>query len=110
MENLGPLNFLRIPLGNMWDFPNIREKIEQDHAEFGAILLEWFCDYEPDECLAMRTQLEWALQNPTYDFKNMLVDIKTSNEDILFYFDFLLNLIKQDGCPDNAVTPPAEGA
>ena len=111
MEDLGPLNFLRIPLSNLWDAPNIREWVEKkDDTEFGPRMLRWFCRYEPDERLAIRTQMEWALQNPTYDFKNILINVKTSNEDILFYFGFLLNLIEQGGCPDDTAAPAVIGS
>ncbi|UOG74476.1 hypothetical protein MTX78_20440 [Hymenobacter tibetensis] len=98
MENLGPLNFLRIPLSNLWDAPDIRQRIEQADARFGPRMLRWYCRYEPENRKAIRTQLEWAVQHPAYDFKNILLDAKTSNEDILFYFTFLLRLIAQEKC------------
>jgi hypothetical protein len=98
MENLGPLNFLRIPLSNLWDAPDIRQRIEQADSEFGPRMLRWYCRYEPENRAAIRAQLEWALQNPAYDFKNILINVKTTNEDILFYFAFLLELIKQGEC------------
>ncbi|MCB2406864.1 hypothetical protein [Hymenobacter lucidus] len=102
MENLGPLNFLRIPLSNLWDAPNIRQRIEQADAEFGPRMLRWYCRYDAETRLAMRTQLQWAVQNPTYDFQNILVRVKTSNEDILFYFTYLLQLTEQAECPTEA--------
>jgi hypothetical protein len=98
MENLGPLNFLRIPLSNLWDAPDIRQRIEQADVEFGPRMLRWYCRYEPETRRAIRTQLEWAVQHPTYDFKRILLGVKTSNEDILFYFEFLLRLIAQEKC------------
>ncbi|UOQ53533.1 hypothetical protein [Hymenobacter cellulosivorans] len=99
MENLGPLNFLRIPLSNLWDVPDIRRRIEQADAELGPRLLRWYCRYEPETRLAIRTQLEWALQNPGYDFQKILVRVTTANEDILLYFAFLLHLIEHGQCP-----------
>lgn len=98
MENLGPLNFLRIPLSNLWDTPNIRQRIEQADAEFGPRMLRWYCRYEPETRLAMRTQLQWALQNPTYDFQKILIKVTATNEDILLYFTFLLQLIEHGEC------------
>lgn len=106
MQNLGPLNFLRIPLSSLWDAPNMRQRIEQADAEFGPRMLRWYCRYEPEARQSIRTQLEWALQNPTYDFRNILINVKTSNEDILFYFTYLLGLIEQGECP-NEEEPPA---
>jgi hypothetical protein len=98
MENLGLLNFLRIPLSNLWDAPNMRQRIEQADAEFGPRMLRWYCRYKPEDRRSIRPQLEWALQHPDYDFKNILINVKTSNEDILFYFTYLLGLIEQGEC------------
>ncbi|UOQ72689.1 hypothetical protein [Hymenobacter cellulosilyticus] len=99
MENLGPLNFLRIPLSNLWDAPNIRQRIEQADTEFGLCMLRWYCRYDAETRLTMRTQLQWALQNPTYDFQKILIRVTTSNEDILFYFSYLLHLTEHTECP-----------
>lgn len=110
MKNLGPLNFLRIPLATLWDVPDIRARIEQAEADFGPRLLRWYCRYEPETRLAIRTQLQWALQHPTYDFQNLLVDVTTSQEDILFYFAFLLELIEHGQCSDADQQYPRGGS
>jgi hypothetical protein len=106
MENLDPLNILRIPLSNLWDVPAVRQKMENDGAEFAQWHQQWYCSYSDKARADMRTQLGWALENPTYNFQQLLPRVTTSNEDILFYFTFLLNVIEQSACkPEDQFHP-----
>jgi hypothetical protein len=106
MENLGERNILRIPLSNLWDVPAIRQKIETDATAFAEWHQQWYCSYSDEARLGMHTQLRWALENPAYNFQQMLTRVTTSNEDILFYFAFLLNVLEQaQSKPEDQFTP-----
>lgn len=54
-----------------------------------------YSGYEPKEIMSLLTQLRWALQNPSYSFQGIFPGVKASNEDILFYFAFLLPVLEQ---------------
>jgi hypothetical protein len=93
MENLGPLNILRIPLQILWEFPDISTKIQKEGNAFKYDLAAWFKEYEPSVQDNIRKQLEWACSHTDYDFKSVLKNVKTQNEDIVQYFQFLRNAI-----------------
>jgi hypothetical protein len=95
MENLGERNILRIPLAALQFAPDIRSRITQDEAAFRQHCLRLYSDYEWEVQARLLTQLEWAIQHPEYNFWEILIDVKTANEDILFYFAFLVSVIKQ---------------
>lgn len=95
MENLGPLNILRIPLQILWEFPDVSGKIQQEGPAFKHELTAWFNKYEPSVQHDMRSQLEWACLHPEYDFKSILKNVKTPNEDVVRYFKFLLKAIEE---------------
>lgn len=95
MENLGERNILRIPLAALQFAPDIRQRIEQDEAAVRQHCQRLYSGYEPDEVASLLRQLRWALQNPTYNFQAMLPGVKAANEDILFYFAFVLNILQQ---------------
>lgn len=96
MENLGPLNILRIPLQLLWEFPDITVKIQTEGASFKQELVAWFKQYEPGVQDTMRRQLEWAGLHTDYDFKSVLKSVKTPNEDIIRYFQFLRDAIAEE--------------
>ena len=95
MENLGERNILRIPLAGLQFAPDIRQKITQDEALFRQHCLRLYSGYEPEEITNLLTQLRWALQHPEYNFQGILKGVKTSNEDIFFYFTFLVPVLEQ---------------
>ena len=106
MKNLDPLNILCIPLSNLWDVPAVRQKMENDGAEFARWHQQWYCSYSDKARADMCTQLGWALENPTHNFQQLLPRVTTSNEDILFYFAFLLNVIELSVCkPEDQFHP-----
>lgn len=96
MENLGPLNILRIPLQLLWEFPDIAAKIQTESVAFKQELKAWFKQYEPSVQDTMRRQLEWASGHTDYDFKSVLKNVKTPNEDIIRYFQFLREAIAEE--------------
>ena len=69
--------------------------VTQDEAAFRQHCLRLYSGYEPEEITALLTQLRWALQHPDYNFQGLLKGVKTSNEDILFYFAFLVPILEQ---------------
>lgn len=89
MENLGPLNILRLPLQILWEFPDVSTKIREENTAFKQELIAWFRAYEPAIQDDIRKQLEWADRHTDYDFKSLLKNVKTPNEDIVQYFQFL---------------------
>jgi hypothetical protein len=89
MENLGPLNILRIPLQLLQEFPDISFKIQVEGASLKHELVAWFGQYEPSVQHSIRTQLDWACLHTDYDFQSVLKNVKTQNEDIVQYFQFL---------------------
>jgi hypothetical protein len=93
MENLGELNILRIPLSNLWDVPAIRQKLEENSPEFVQWHQQWYCRYPEKARTDMLKQLLWALENPTYNFQQILKNVTTPNEDILLYFNFLVRIL-----------------
>jgi hypothetical protein len=95
MENLGERNILRIPLAALQFAPDIRQKITQDEAAYRQHCQRLYSGYEPEEITSLLTQLQWALQQPDYNFQGILPGVKTSNEDILFYFAFLAPILTQ---------------
>lgn len=95
MENLGELTILRIPLAALQYAPNIRQKIAQERSAFQQHCLRLYRNYKPEELASLLIQLRSALQNPSYNFQAMLPGIKTPNEDILFYFAFLIPTLEQ---------------
>lgn len=106
MENLGERNILRIPLAALQFAPDIRGRITQDEAAFRQHCLRLYSDYEPAVLARLRAQLRWAIQNPEYNFQGILIDVKTANEDILFYFAFLLDVLEQaQGKPEEQFMP-----
>lgn len=50
--------------------------------------MAWFGKYDPTIQQDMRQQLAWAILHPNYDFQSIL-NVKTPNEDIVRYFEFL---------------------
>jgi hypothetical protein len=89
MKDLGALNILRLPLQVLWEFPAIALKIEQEPQTLAADFTKWFTAYTPEVQQQLMAQLDWALAHPTYDFRSILKNVKTSNQDILTYFAFL---------------------
>jgi hypothetical protein len=95
MKKLGEHNILRIPSAALQFAPDIRQRIMQDEAAFRQHCLRLYSGYEPEEIMSLLTQLRWALQNADYNFQGILKHIKTTNEDILFYFAFLVPIVEQ---------------
>ena len=95
MEDPGKRNILRIPLAALQFAPTIRQRINQEEAAFRQHCLRLYSGYELEELESLLTQLRIALKNPSYNFQAMLPGIKTSNEDILFYFAFLIPILEQ---------------
>ena len=86
---------LRIPLAGLQFAPDIRQRITQEEAAFRQHCRRLYRGYEPALIAALLTQLRWALQHPAYNFQGLLNGVKTSNEDILFYFAFLIPILEQ---------------
>jgi hypothetical protein len=95
MENLGALNILRIPLQILWEFADVSAKIQTDGPGFRKDLIAWFNKYEPQVQQDLCQQLNWAVEHPSYDFRSMLKNIKTPNEDIVRYFTFLRDAVTE---------------
>lgn len=95
MEDLGERNILRIPLAALHFAPDIRQRITHDEAAFQHHCLRLYSSYEPQVRATLLDQLHWALQHPDYNFRDILKGVKTANEDILFYFAFLVPMLEQ---------------
>lgn len=95
MEILGASKTLRIPLQILWEFADVSAKIQADGPTFRNDLIAWFSKYEPSVQQDMRQQLDWAIEHPYYDFRSMLKNVKTPNEDIICYFEFLRSATNQ---------------
>lgn len=95
LNHVGPRTILRIPLYILQYCPNIRQKIAQEQATFPEHCRRLYSGYEPTVRASLLTQLQWALDHPAYDFQSLLKGVKTTNEDILFYFAFLVPILEQ---------------
>jgi hypothetical protein len=95
MENLGPINILRIPLQILGEFPDISAKIHIEGSAFKRDLAAWFHTYEPSIQANIYNQLEWACLHMDYDFKSILKNVKIENKDIVQYFNFLREAIAE---------------
>ena len=100
MKDLGPLNILRLPLQVLWEFPDIALKIRQDSPSLAADFTAWFSSYDAAVQQQLLAQLKWAIAHPTYDFKAILKNVKTPNEDILLFFTFINGVFTQAAQPE----------
>jgi hypothetical protein len=96
MKDLGPRNILRIPLQLLWEFPNMRQKIQVDALELEQEFIAWYAQYEPEVQHMLYQQISLAILDSNYDYTQVLKNVKCSNEDILFYFRFLRDVIKKN--------------
>ncbi len=75
------INYLRIPIGYLYDIDDLN-----NFPGFKKSGLEHFLSgYEKSEINGIIEALEWAAENPNYDFTSMLPGIKHSNKDIYEY-------------------------
>lgn len=99
MKDLGPRNILRIPLHLLWEFPDMRQKIQSGTSELEKEFTAWYAQYEPDVQQLLYQQLSLAVVDSEYDYTQVLKNVKCSNEDIIFYFGFLRNVIQRNFFP-----------
>jgi hypothetical protein len=93
MENA---KILRIPLYNLYYL----ESITDDNL-FGPNFVEHFRKkHEREKRFRIFNALIWAKENPSYDFKDLLPDLRFNNEEILIYLDKLYNVMLQNNLND----------
>lgn len=85
------LTFIKIPLYDLNYVSNIDEiKLDQN-------FLSQFCsEYEIEERKDIFEQLEWAVNNPDYDFNSLVTSDKFSNEEIYDYIRKLHKFISEN--------------
>lgn len=82
------LTFLKIPLYKLNYVSDIKEiRLDQEFLE------QFREEYEPEERKSIFEQLEWALDNPNYQFKSLVDSDRFSNEEIYSYIKRLHKFI-----------------
>jgi hypothetical protein len=78
------LDYIRIPIYELY-------YIEQTTDFKGSRFLNvnYYKNYESETIVGIFQQLEWAVENPTYDFASLLPNLTFNNEEI---YEFLLNI------------------
>ncbi|UYZ64407.1 hypothetical protein [Hymenobacter weizhouensis] len=94
MKDLGPRNILRVPLQLLWELPDIRQRIEENTSEMKQDLSKWFAQYEPEVQHKLYQQLSLATADVSFDYTSVLKNVKTNNSDIIFFFNFLQDVIE----------------
>jgi CHAT domain-containing protein len=72
------LNFLRIPMGLLYDLENVEAYTGLAPEQATRLSLE----YSDEELKGIRQALEYASQHPEHDFKALLPDLPRSNVEI----------------------------
>lgn len=86
------LNFIKIPLYKLNYISDINEiKLDEN------FLAQFRIEYEPEERKNIFKQLEWAVNNPNYDFSSLVDSKRFTNKQIYSYIQKLYEFISKNG-------------